>query len=184
MHRSFALVVGAGALLLGGAWLGAATSTTSAQLDSPSATSANLTDGTIVPFDPNPIKREPVLVYDFTGGTLVGTFHRNVVVYNNGFVTFARKDNIVFPDQQEVEDVEIGTATREQVRELIVRLTELGAFASRDNATQILDVPLATVTFFPRAGTRATANTFSFPSAGVSDVEVVIDDFVDIVLGM
>ena len=43
------------------------------------------------------ISRNPVLIYDVTGGTLIGLVHRNLVVYDDGTATISKRDETVFP---------------------------------------------------------------------------------------
>ena len=187
MKRAMTMAVGGVAFLFAGAWLGSAMPSTEAGDLKPEPVPGPIepAPAPVPAFDLNPIKREPVLIYDLTGGTLVGTFHTNIVVYNDGLTSFARKDWIVFPGPpQEIEDADVGFATDAQVAQLIEELQAAGASTRIDDQNVILDVPVATVTFFPRPAPRARNNTFSFFSAGGSEIEQIIDDFADIVLGM
>ena len=175
---------GACALMACGAWMGSVTSTGNAQVLGGEVADADPVIGPVGTPVPNTIKREPVLVYDLSGTTLVGEYHTNVVVYNDGFTVFSRRDVTVFPEPDVVEDVATGFATQNQVKTLVAQLTELGAAHEIDADFAFFDVPLATVTFFPKAAPRARANTYSFSSIGTSGVEDAIDNFVDLALGM
>lgn len=128
--------------------------------------------------EPNPIVLEPLLFYDVSGGTLAGSFHLHVSVYNSGHVTFAQLGNTWTgaPDQAFFRQ-----ATTERVEQLRRELVAAGAARARDNLTFISDVPLTTVTFFVRPGTTATANTFSYfgPTESMVAVNAAIQSFIE-----
>ena len=56
-----------------------------------SASSAAPNQGTVVVPSLGEIVNEPVLVFSLTGGTLTGTVHAQLAVYNSGFATLAEK---------------------------------------------------------------------------------------------
>ncbi len=127
------------------------------------------------PPPPNIFLHEPVLVYDVSGSTLAQTVQCTLTVYNNGHASIAEKIEGV---GQEV-DVSVAPVAANRLR---FDLALAGAFTLGDNPDLATDVPLRTVTYFPRPGPRALANTFSYlqPTGPWFAVDAVIERFIDV----
>lgn len=123
---------------------------------------------------PSIIKREPTLIYDVTGGTLAGPVHTNLVVYNDGFVTYSNFSTF--------GSVNVGVTTKFLpeivVKELTQDLQAAGAHTLTDSGGIVFDLPTTTVTFM-RPGTNAKARTYSYNLAtdGHIAVQKVIANF-------
>lgn len=125
------------------------------------------------------IVHEPVVVFNVTGATLAGTVHRQLTVYNNGFVTISKLDNQVFPAQQRVVDVQTAGIGGERAFNLVLRLVQNGAGTLRDQPLVVSDVPLNTLTVL-EGKEVAASRTFSW-WVGIgeySGVQRVINDFI------
>ncbi len=122
-----------------------------------------------------PIKQEPVLVYNVTGGSLGGPIHRSMVVYNNGVVSVATDSSFLGNNTIESYSTFVDPVI---VRALSSDLAAAGAGALSDNPAIILDVPLTTVTYF-RGASKAKAHTFSYLGGGpaYSNVTSIISTF-------
>lgn len=108
-----------------------------------------------------PTKFEPVLIYDVVGGTLTGSVHTHLTVYNNGFMTVAKLNDLVFPGPETDKDVATGSLNPVELQQLQADLRGSGAHALLDQKATGADIPLTTMTVF-RGGTDAQAHTFSF----------------------
>lgn len=106
------------------------------------------------------IAREPVLIFDQTGGTLVGTVHQNLIVYSDGLMTYSIANNLIFNGGQEFIDARV--AYHPDVEQLIKDLGAAGAATLDDGGFFVSDAPINTVTFFRSPGESSRANTFSF----------------------
>ncbi|MEM7310606.1 MAG: hypothetical protein AAF682_28275 [Planctomycetota bacterium] len=120
------------------------------------------------------VQWEPVLVYDVTGGTFTGPVHTNMVVFNNGTVSFARDEDFFGEDHVSVQDV---GATA--VAELGQALVDAGALTLND-APGGADIPLTTVTIL-KGETTSPSRTFSwtFGTPAHQAVQQIITDFID-----
>lgn len=127
----------------------------------------------------NPIPREPVLLYDVTGGTIAGPTHTTLAVFSDGSVSLAVKDGA-----NPLGTVETKTVPVARVNKLARDLQRAGAANLRDgSARPVPDVPLTTVTVFLTSARtpQTTINTFSYyvadrPRVGVGEV---IQSFLD-----
>ena len=127
------------------------------------------------------ISRNPVLIYDVTGGTLIGLVHRNLVVYDDGTATISKRDETVFPAPGTIdEDVAIVSVGQPAVRSLVSELFDEGAGTLCDQSNFFLDVPLTTVTFLRGRGDQR-AHTFSYLGGGgdYAGVQGAISDFIN-----
>lgn len=125
---------------------------------------------------PNAFEREPVLVYDKTGGTLAGGVHYQLSVYRDGFATYSRID-----PQEPDGRVSVRTLSPAALDALVDSLAAVGAEVLCDDPTEITDVPLATVTVLQGDGADAKAHSFSYydASAGAPAlVESIVQDFI------
>lgn len=122
-----------------------------------------------------PIKQEPVLMYNVTGGSLGGPIHRSMVVYNNGVVSVATDTAFLGNETIEAYSTFVDPSI---VRALSSDLAAAGAGSLLDNPAIVLDVPLTTVTYF-RGTTNAKAHTFSYLGGGqgYSNVTSIISTF-------
>ncbi|MBK8179679.1 MAG: hypothetical protein IPK67_12490 [Planctomycetes bacterium] len=103
----------------------------------------------------NTILREPVLVYEYAGSTLVAQIDRTLYVYGDGSLKLA-----------EAEADSLGRCLRAQTtpREVALlrqALFDAGAMGLCDDARRVMDVPLNTLTLFNGAQ-DARAHTFSY----------------------
>lgn len=140
------------------------------------------------PVPTNPIRREPVLVYDVSGTTLLGFDHYRLSVYNDGLITVSKKIPLtlvpVDPSLFEV-NAHAKVISESEVEQLRVDLINAGAATLSDDTTTVFDIPLTTVTFFETPGPRAKSNTFSYWLAGgpFAAVESVVDAFIEFHFG-
>lgn len=124
----------------------------------------------------NQVVHEPVLVYEVNGSTLGGEVYTSLTIYTDGDVTLV-DDGI-----NEDADVCRATLTQAQVREAVRRLVNAGALRLRDDATQVPDVPLTTVTvLLPGGGGHSLTNTYSYfvPNDRQAAIEDAIQAFID-----
>jgi hypothetical protein len=120
------------------------------------------------------IQQEPTLVYDVTGGTLSGLVNTNVVVYNNGLVSYSNFGSFGGGDGSSCV-VQVPT---DAVKKLTSDLKRSGAATLPDGGLIISDVPLQTVTFLAEPATDAKAHTFSFLGGGQQgQVAQIINQF-------
>jgi len=125
---------------------------------------------------PNPFQREPVLVYDKTGGTLLGAVHEQLTVYRDGLATYSRIDPLERDGQ-----VSVRTLSPAEVDSILNTLLAVGAQVMCDDPTQISDVPLATLTVLQGDGPDAAAHSFSYyavPTGGPALVESILRNFI------
>jgi hypothetical protein len=123
---------------------------------------------------PNPIEREPVVLYEVSGGTLVGVVDYFLTVYSDGSARLSSflggagtgSSQFVSMDPSEVE------ALRQA-------LTSAGALLECDAPDHTSDTPLQTLTLF-RAGSTRRSNTFSwFTNDGnLALVQSLLDGFI------
>jgi hypothetical protein len=132
--------------------------------------------GTVVIPNIQPLlQREPTLVFDITGFSLLGELHTSMVVYNDGLVSYSNRSGFLGGDGQSCTV----SVPQNAVRKLTRNLAGAGAGALEDNQQLVLDVPLTTVTFM-KPGTDTKAHTFSFYIGGSahSEVSQIIGEFV------
>ena len=127
----------------------------------------------------NTIVNEPLVVFSVSGGTLTGTVHRQLTVYNNGFVTISKLDHQYFPTEQEIVDVKTTSIGTERAYNLVLRLVRSGAGVLPDQPIFVSDVPLNTLTVLDGKEV-AVARTFSWwlGIGEYSGVQRVINEFV------
>ncbi len=124
--------------------------------------------------------REPILVFDVSGSSLLGPLHSRLSVYNDGLATVSRwSDNVVFGGED--GDAAINYVGSEAVDSLRKQLSAAGAFSLTDQLLIVADLPLSTVTFFRKPGTRSVANTYSYwvGTGEYGAVNTVIANFID-----
>lgn len=109
-----------------------------------------------------PYTREPLLIFDTTGGTLTGTVHEHLIVYNDGLASYSAASLVVFPEPGEFIDARTTSLSPDEVEALRVALGKAGASTLVDNNVFIADAPIHTVTFFRKPGTDAIGHSFSF----------------------
>lgn len=102
-------------------------------------------------------RHEPVLLHDVTGGTLLGPYHTQLAVYNDGFVSFHSVTGLGTP----VVEARTAYVGPEAVQALQKALQAAGAFGLCDQPLQVSDVPLQTLTVF-RGDGDAYAHSFSY----------------------
>ena len=106
---------------------------------------------------------EPILIHDVVGGTLTGTVHTHLTIYNNGFATVAKLHDSVLTGSVE-KDVATAALTPAEVQQLRLDLRASSASTLPDQPAWGADVPLSTMTVL-RGGTDALAHTFSYQFA-------------------
>ena len=103
----------------------------------------------------------PALIFDVSGGTLLGPVHVHMTVYINGYVTIARKSEVIFQGTSNV-DVQTTSVNQQEVFDLLRDLYLADVYTLCDQDTfAVSDVPLTTVTAF-RGRTDAQTHTFSY----------------------
>lgn len=126
----------------------------------------------------NSMAVEPVLIYNLSGGTLLGPMHLCLVVYGDGLATISRRDSST-PPAGTAESKHVSPAS---LQSLSLALAAAGAELSCDQVSPVMqDVPLATVTVFSASGTDAAAHTFSYwqaSSGPYGAVESILQDFI------
>lgn len=124
--------------------------------------------------DPNTIHREPALLFDVTGMTLLGEVRRQLVVYNDGLMHLTETLGA-----SGFQRFELKSIPPERVHDLQVRLWQLGAYSLQDQSIIVADLPLKTLTVFNGA-TDATAHTFSYWIAdlGHAAVDELLEDLI------
>ena len=118
-----------------------------------------------VPQSSGVIQNEPVVVYNVTGGTLTGLIHRQLTVYNSGFVTIAKLDEPVFPQPAEIQEVRTAQVGPQAATQLLISLVQAGAVQLEDQSFPVSDVPLKTLTIL-EGKTFALSRTFSWYVGG------------------
>lgn len=126
---------------------------------------------------PNVRQREPVLIYDKSGSTLIGEgVHVQLSVYSDGLATYSQ-----FDASNPTGTAIVRTLSVEAVHALVAELAEAGAETGCDEPMVISDAPLTTVTVFGAPGTDTAAHTFSYydVSSGVfAEVESALQSFI------
>lgn len=124
------------------------------------------------------IVNEPIVLYSLSGSTLAGLVHRQLTVYNGGFVTIAQQDSIVIFGS-ESEDVATASVTPQEASQLLRDLLLAGAATLGDQDITVSDVPLNTLTVL-EGDTDARSHTFSYwlPIEQYAQVGQVIDGFI------
>ena len=117
---------------------------------------------------------EPVLVFDVTGNSFVGPIHVNMVVYNNGFVSYASDESFFGGDIVSTQQLNPTV-----IKKLVRKLELAGADVLGDSITPTADLPLTTITFL-KGSTNSPSHSFSYtaPIGAYSTVATVINDFI------
>ena len=98
-------------------------------------------EGEDEPTPPNPIAREPLVVVDRSGATLLGPTHMHLLVYTDGHVAYRSHSGAPGDDHDLTRQVEPAAA-----RALHDELVEMGALGLGDQEGGATDVPLTTLT--------------------------------------
>jgi hypothetical protein len=114
--------------------------------------------------------REPVLIYDATGSTLLGPSHTQLSVYSDGLTTLSRID----PLNPGSGRVAVRMLSTEAVDALASTLAAAGAGALCDDPLSVADMPLSTITVFGLPGMGAASRTFSYWE-GLSGPTLLVD---------
>ncbi|TDJ79880.1 MAG: hypothetical protein E2O39_00215 [Planctomycetota bacterium] len=111
---------------------------------------------------PNSIRHEPLLIFERSGGTLLGPMYRSLTVYSDGRVSLSKNDT-VFLDARVGQDVAVATISISpaDAAGFWALLVDAGAFSLCDMDAQVTDVPLNTVTIFD-GRTDSNAHTYSY----------------------
>ncbi|MEW6074610.1 MAG: hypothetical protein AB1726_18710 [Planctomycetota bacterium] len=154
-----------------------------ARADSPAAVGSRL--GLRYGFDGLPavrndfLPRDPVLIHNLAGGTLVGEVHRQLTVYDDGLAVLSRLE----PWGEPAGTVAVEGIAPEILARLWDDLVLYGAGTQEDERRGGQDVPLATLTLLWNAhdgGVRA--HTFSyFPAlaeGSLAAVDAVVEEFI------
>ena len=117
---------------------------------------------------------EPLVIFDASGGTLLGPCHKNLAVYNNGQVSLSQFSGQPGDNRNVSKRVSPALAT-----ELARSLEAAGAFRLTDQEAQVTDVPLTSVTIF-RGETNAQAHTFNYwlPQGEYAAIQRAVDNFI------
>jgi hypothetical protein len=108
------------------------------------------------PDDQNLIVHEPLVLYEVTGGTLLGAYDLQMTVYADGIVHL--NSAVMFGERPRAVVAYVGAAA---ARDLASQLERAGAFQVVDQSLTVTDVPLHTLTIL-RAATDARAHTHSW----------------------
>lgn len=132
----------------------------------------------------NFLDREPVVIFETTGYTLHGAYHRRLSVYSDGTASVSLVGGI---PGYTVADASFATVNIDEVARLRRNLDELGANVMTDQPYSIRDLPLSTVTYFytdaPDNSKDVKVNTFSYyvPVEDWAGVDMIIDDFINLI---
>lgn len=123
---------------------------------------------------PNPIEREPVVLYEVTGGTLSGEVDYFLSVHSDGSARLSS-----FLGGGGTGSSQYTSMDPSQVEALRQALTSAGALLRCDAPDLTSDTPLQTLTLF-RAGSMRRSNTFSwFTSDGdLALIQSELDAFI------
>ncbi|MFT7670760.1 MAG: hypothetical protein ACI8X5_003473 [Planctomycetota bacterium] len=123
--------------------------------------------------DGGKIQREPVVMFDVSGGTLLGAYAEHLIVYNDGYASYS----IMSPFEE--ARVEGRMLPGNGAANLLEELEKAGAFEMTDAEGEVSDVPLTTVTVF-QGGTNAAAHSFSYwlSSGPQGMADDVLSDFI------
>jgi hypothetical protein len=102
----------------------------------------------------NSIVREPVVMFDVSGSTLLGPQALHMTVYNDGFVTISKKTT--FPSAIGVESAQIPLLW---VHGLVNRLDHAGALQLCDQDFTVSDIPLTSVSLI---GGNGQSHSFNY----------------------
>jgi hypothetical protein len=105
---------------------------------------------------PNTIAHEPIVLYDVSGATVGGPIDIGLTVYNDGTVRISSTGQFGLPSG--ARTAFIGSSAAIQ---LLLDLSNLGAGQLCDHDTQVVDLPVSTLTLF-RNGTDPRNHTFSW----------------------
>ena len=136
----------------------------------------------ITPQPVNTWNREPTVVWDSSGSTLLGSIHLRVSIYSDGLVT-ASKFFPTLPGPIQpvcVEKAKTKTIPVAQVRMFHQTLLAAGANTLNDNPLVVTDVPLQTMTFFRHPGPNARSHTFNYwaTNGAWGNVDALIRQFI------
>jgi len=121
----------------------------------------------------NTWKAEPVLIYDVSGGTLLGMVHRHLSVYSNGRTSLAEfGPGMTSRNASKMINPEVVDRLRSQ-------LAANNGLTLSDQETQAQDLPMTTVTTF-KGATNAASHTFSYwhPETDYEALKQVIEGFI------
>ena len=127
---------------------------------------------------PNSIINEPMVSFSIAGSTLTGTVHRQLTVYNSGFVTISKFDNQVFPTQGITKDVQTASVSQEDALLLLIRLAQAGALTLPDQPGFVNDVPLSTLTLLEGKELALSRTISWWVDPSYSGIQSVLDDFI------
>ena len=111
--------------------------------------------GQLTPTAKNRIDREPVVMFDVNGGTLLGPVFEHLAVYSDGSASYTSFSSLA------AASVEGTTVSADDLNRLVQDLEAAGARTLLDQQMTVTDVPLTTVTLF-RGSTDAQAHSFSY----------------------
>ena len=104
---------------------------------------------------PNLLLHEPLVLYELSGATLIGPVDRTLTVYADGALKLSAA-SATGPGE-----CTLGQTTPELAQALQQELVRAGAFDLCDDARNVSDVPLNTLTLL-RGAQDARAHTFSY----------------------
>ena len=102
----------------------------------------------------NSIVREPVVMFDVSGSTLLGPQALHMTMYNDGFITISKKTT--FPNAIAVEQANVPQV---YVEGLVRRLEFAGALQLCDQQQTVTDVPLTSLTIL---GGNGQSHSFNY----------------------
>lgn len=113
-------------------------------------------------------KREPTLIYDVTGSTILGPIHTSLIVYNDGYVSYSKFESFALEPEEFIHKLVPDVI----VKRLTNDLRDAGIMNLQDSVSMAVDVPVTTVTYM-RPQINANAHTYSHDSVTVGQLEVV-----------
>jgi len=125
------------------------------------------------PTPDNPIAHEPLLVYEVTGGTLLGPYDLELTVYADGLARLAS-----------ATQTKLGrTVTRsvgpEAAHQLATELARVGAFFGGDQTQIVTDMPLSTLTILQGApDSRAHTYSWWLPEGSNQTAPALLQSFI------
>ena len=118
---------------------------------------------------------QPMLIARSSGDTLLGPVFQLLTVYSNGEMSLSRVDPV-----DAAPKISTAVLGKGELLALMHQLRTAGALSMCDQAVQITDVPLQTITIFMGSDGLSRANTFSYYS-GFGEhaaIDVVLSDLV------
>jgi hypothetical protein len=121
----------------------------------------------------NPIAHEPLLVYEVTGGTLVGPYDLQLTVYADGLARLASAT------QTKLGRTVLRDVGPDAAHQLATELARAGAFFGGDQTQIVTDMPLSTLTILQGApDSRAHTYSWWVPEGSNQTAPALLQSFI------